>query len=62
MYKSPFKVWLGPVPMVAITKPKDIQIVLSGVAGVNKANIFAKLFRSFLGDGLLASDGKRLVA
>lgn len=57
MYPSPFKVWLGPEPMVAFTSPKDIAVLLSGVAGLSRAKTFAKIFRTFLGDGLLASDG-----
>ncbi|KAE8752498.1 Cytochrome P450 CYP4 [Frankliniella occidentalis] len=57
-YGDIFKIWLGNVPFVILTKPEDLEILLSSNKHIEKAELYA-LLHPWIGEGLLTSTGKK---
>ncbi|CAH0389544.1 unnamed protein product [Bemisia tabaci] len=55
---TPIKAWFGPRLFVALTDPRDIEIILSSYSHIDKAPEY-KFFEPWLGDGLLISTGEK---
>lgn len=53
-----FKLFLGNFPMVIISDPKDVEVVLSSNKMIQKAEPY-KFLHPWLGQGLLTSTGAR---
>lgn len=56
-YKPLFRSWAGYYPIVHLTKPEYLEIVMNSVVNIKKSSFYDTL-RPWLGDGLLTSSGK----
>ncbi|PSN43025.1 hypothetical protein C0J52_06758 [Blattella germanica] len=56
--KKPYVFWLGPVPMLLVTQPKHIEVILSNVKYIDKMFNYAFLY-PWLGTGLITSTGSK---
>jgi len=57
-YGDIFRVWMGSVPFVVLSKPEDLEILLSSSKHIEKSEIYAQL-RPWIGEGLLTSSGRK---
>lgn len=58
-YGSPFRLFVGPQPIVYISDAKNAKIVLNSKDCLNKPDLFYKVFRESLSvDGLITLNGK----
>ncbi|KAK3923209.1 Cytochrome P450 4C1 [Frankliniella fusca] len=57
-YGEIFRIWLGNVPFVVVSKPEDLEILLSSSKHIEKSELYA-LLNPWIGEGLLTSTGKK---
>lgn len=57
-YKDVIKVWIGPKPLVCLTDPRDVEVILSSQDHIDKSSEY-EFFKPWLGDGLLISTGQK---
>ncbi|KAJ1526192.1 hypothetical protein ONE63_009351 [Megalurothrips usitatus] len=53
-----FRIWLGPVPIIVLSNPEDLEILLSSNKHIEKSELYDQI-RPWIGDGLLTSTGKK---
>lgn len=53
-YKSPISFWLGPILMVAVTDPRDAQIIASHPNSMQKPSAY-QFGKLWLGNGLFTA-------
>ncbi|RZF47741.1 hypothetical protein LSTR_LSTR006005 [Laodelphax striatellus] len=53
-YESPFRVWIGPLLIVVLKNPEDIQIVLNSSKTLGKDPLY-RFFRNTVGTGLFSA-------
>ncbi|KAK3919100.1 Cytochrome P450 4C1 [Frankliniella fusca] len=59
---GPVKFWLGEVPTVTLTRPEDVEPVLSSQSEVDKHDMLYSATLGFFGNGLLTLNGKAWLA
>lgn len=50
--------WIGPKPVVFLTEPNDVELILSSHVYIDKSPEY-RFFKPWLGDGLLISSGPK---
>ncbi|KAE8736666.1 Cytochrome P450 CYP4, partial [Frankliniella occidentalis] len=55
---GPIKFWLGETPMVAVTRPEDVEPLLNSQREVDKHDVFYRPLQSFFGNGLISLNGQ----
>lgn len=55
---KPLKLWIGPRPVVFLTDPRDVEVILGSQVHIDKSPEY-RLFEPWLGDGLLISTGEK---
>ncbi|XP_054262081.1 cytochrome P450 4C1-like [Macrosteles quadrilineatus] len=53
-FESPFRIWIGPILFVVISKPDDLQIVLNSSKTLAKDPLY-RFFRNTVGTGLFSA-------
>ncbi|XP_033123120.1 cytochrome P450 4C1-like [Anneissia japonica] len=58
-FPSIYRLWIGPVPAVTLCSPESAEVILSSrKKHISKAHFYT-FFKTWLGDGLLLSTGKK---
>lgn len=55
-YEDVVRVWLGPLLIVGLTNPVDVELILNSSVNIEKSNEY-RFFGPWLGNGLLISRG-----
>lgn len=57
-WPTPLRFWLGPKYFVLVTKPEDVQVVLTSQHCLNRDDVY-DFTRTYAGDGLIALKSRR---
>ncbi|KAG8249438.1 hypothetical protein J6590_019726 [Homalodisca vitripennis] len=53
-YESPFRIWIGPILLIVVSRPDDLQIVLNSSKTLEKDPLY-RFFRNTVGTGLFSA-------
>ncbi|XP_046735164.1 cytochrome P450 4C1-like [Diprion similis] len=54
LYPSPYRVWLGPLLLIFLSRPEDVKTVLKSEKAIEKAKVY-EFFQPWLGKGLFTA-------
>ncbi|XP_006834517.1 PREDICTED: cytochrome P450 4V2-like [Chrysochloris asiatica] len=57
-HKPLLKLWIGPVPLVALYKAENVEVILTSSKQIDKSSLY-KFLEPWLGQGLLTSTGNK---
>lgn len=57
-YGPASRAWIGPVPIIFISDPNDIQALLNNPQALHKGKLTRMVFQALIGEGLIISHRK----